>query len=253
MFRNSFSNYIKLFLVFFISITGISSFYYLFSESENIKLSIKKNFIIKQDKKQDLKWANEIINGGYILLFRHAEREKWIDVSIYDAIESDLKNKEGNKRYGENEYFEEAVCLNSKGKIQAKAMNEVIKYSGLPIGYIVSSPSCRARQTAQIAFGGYDKLDRNLLHKSPFLENISERNKFLKEYFLNLPLKKDTNTIVSSHNSVADCSMFKNKFCDLKLGEGGFYVIKKENENLILAYEFHNFKSFSKVFFPREY
>ena len=38
----------------------------------------------------DLYWANEIMDGGYILHFRHAERDKWIDVQMYDALESDV-------------------------------------------------------------------------------------------------------------------------------------------------------------------
>ena len=38
--------------------------------------------------KEDKIWFNEILNNpGYILFFRHAEREKWLDVKFYDAIE----------------------------------------------------------------------------------------------------------------------------------------------------------------------
>ena len=62
---------------------------------------------------------------------------------MYDALESELQEKSSNSfRFAENEYFEGAVCLNKRGKIQARTMAEVIKYSKLPVGYIVSSPSC---------------------------------------------------------------------------------------------------------------
>ena len=101
------------------------------------------------------------MNGGYILHFRHAERDKWTDVEMYDALETELQNGNSNSfRFAENEYFESAVCLNKRGKIQAEAMGEVIKYSKLPVSYVISSPSCRARQTADLVFGGYDFLEK---------------------------------------------------------------------------------------------
>ena len=48
---------------------------------------IKSYFIEKED---DIEWAERIMEGGYILHFRHAERQKWIDVEMYDALESDV-------------------------------------------------------------------------------------------------------------------------------------------------------------------
>jgi len=248
--------FIKSILGLFILTSGFTSLYYLFNESEKVKLFVEKNTVIQQSKKDDKKWANEILKGGYILFFRHAERDKWIDVSVYDALETNVPNIGGKGlRYGEKEYFGKAVCLNKRGKIQAQAMNEVIEHSGLPTGYIVSSPSCRARQTAELAFGGYDKLDYNFLHKSPFLVDLSKKNNFLEKHILNLPIEKGSNTIISSHNpkSVIDCSYFTNKNCDFKLGEGGFLVIKKDNNKLDLVYKFYNFKTYSRVFFPIDY
>ena len=54
--------------------------------------------------------------------FRHAERDKWIDVQKYDALESHVHNNgPNNTRFAEEDYFANAVCLNSRGKIQAKS------------------------------------------------------------------------------------------------------------------------------------
>ena len=73
---------------------------------------------------------------------------------MYDALESDVHNNGLNEsRYAENDYFHKAVCLNAKGKIQAKAIGESLKHIGLPIGAVHSSVSCRARQTAELVFG----------------------------------------------------------------------------------------------------
>ena len=79
-------------------------------------------------------------------------------------------NKEALEFNGENSYYSEAVCLNKQGKIQANAMGELIKEIDLPIGTIISSPVCRARQTAEIMFGSYDDLDPVLINFGFFEE-----------------------------------------------------------------------------------
>ena len=84
--------------------------------------------------------------GGYIIYMRHAERNKWLDTKMYDAAET------SEARRGENEYFADFVCLNERGKIQAKMINEFIIKHGMKVGNVISSPSCRARQTAKIGF-----------------------------------------------------------------------------------------------------
>ena len=257
-------------LVFIISFSSFIEIYERRNKFANLlKYSIRKEkkekyFQLPKDlenyknSKIAYEWSQELLKGGYILFFRHAEREKWIDVQMYDALESDLHNNGLNdSRYAENTYFAKAVCLNTRGKVQTKAMQEVIAHSKLPFDYVVSSPSCRARQTATNVFGGYNRLDRILVHKGPYFENMKERNKKLKDFLLQLPLDKNKNTIVSAHNGVVDNSWFANVLPKsnngplLHLEEGGFYVISKKDGELILEYEFNNFNHFAKNFFLR--
>lgn len=239
----------------YILLSSVASFGFIYLNRVTFKSFLKSKFNsnfenIVLSKENDKKWAKEILNGGYLLLFRHAERDKWVDVGVYDALESDLHdNGPNNTRFGENDYFADAVCLNAKGAIQAKAMKEVIDYSKLPIGYVISSPICRSRQTADIAFGGYQALHRDLVYKGPFTEE--NRSVKLKNLMLSLPIYERTNTIISGHNVGSDCEVFAGKGCKLKLEEGGFYVIKKDKDNLKLVYEFNNFQNFSSVFFKR--
>ena len=198
-------------------------------------------------------WAKEILKGGYILHFRHAEREKWIDVQMYDALESDVhQNGIDESRYAENDYFNKAVCLNDRGKIQARAIGEHISNIGLPIGVVVSSVSCRARQTAELAFGGYQSLHRILVHSGPYNEDNEQRIRTLKKFYTDLPIVNGKNTIVSAHNSVVQCAMFKNH-CDKKLSieEGGFFVIKQRDGGLYLEHKFHSYNAFNLVFYSR--
>ncbi|MDC1212624.1 histidine phosphatase family protein [Pelagibacteraceae bacterium] len=172
---------------------------------------------------------------------------------MYDALESDLHdNGKNGTRFAENDYFKKAVCLNSRGKIQARAMGEHIKNIGLPIGHVASSVSCRARQTAELAFGKYDTLYRILVHDGPYNEEKPKRLKNLKNFYLNLTFSKNKNTIVSSHNSVVTCEMFENcKDKKLELEEGGFYIISIKENKLYLEHEFHNYNEFNKIFYKR--
>lgn len=201
-------------------------------------------------------WAEEIMKGGYILHFRHAERNKWIDVHMYDALESEVhENGYNESRYAEFDYFKEAVCLNERGVVQATAMGELLKDINFPLGYIISTPSCRGRQTANLAFGGYDKLDKTLIHRGAFNESFDEHYKDLRELFINLPMESGTNTVVSSHNSVIHQDMFDSSVLsddEYELEEGGFYVISVKNGKLKLEHRFYFFKEFIIPFYPRE-
>ena len=201
---------------------------------------------------EDIYWAKEILNGNYILHFRHAEREKWIDIHMYDVLESDYHdNGIDESAFAENKYYANAVCLNERGKIQAKAMREVLSSIKLPVSRVLSSVSCRSRQTANLAFGGYDSLHRILVHPGPYLEKVEDRMKNLELFYSSLTPEANTNIIVSSHNGVARKAIFKNKKKfkkKLSLEEGGFYIISNKPEgNLILEHEFHSFSDFVRT------
>ncbi len=204
-------------------------------------------------KEKDIEYAQKIMEGGYILHFRHAERDKWIDVAMYDSLESDVHKKGVNQsRFAENDYFKNSVCLNTRGLIQAKAIGEHLKNINLPVGYIISSPSCRARQTAEIAFSRYDRTDRDLVHVGPYAEIKSVRTNKLINLYKGLPIFEGQNTIVSSHNGVIHSQMFENiKGGSLSLEEGGFFIISKKNSKLFLEHEFHNFNDFIRLFYKR--
>lgn len=258
----NFRNVIKTILSFLIVLTGVTSLFYLTINKKEVKKTfwkVNEKLLNKLNPKMtgdDEFWAKEILNGGYILFFRHAERAKWIDVNMFDAIEAGLNNKEdgkNGKRFAENDYFKDAVCLNKRGEIQAQGMSEIIKFSKLPIGNIISSPSCRARQTAELVFGKYDNLNKVLVYKGPFLENENKRKEFLIDYLINLPIKDGTNTIITAHNSVLTNDIFNNIGKNPRLEEGGFFIISNKDKKLELKHTYFYFSNFSKIFFPRIY
>jgi phosphohistidine phosphatase SixA len=249
-------------ILFFFSfiIVTISSILHLYEVRNKIKVFIVKPFepfknnYEKSKQKNDIYWAKEILNGGYILHFRHAEENKWIDGKMYDLLESDVhQNGQDKSRYAENDYFRKAVCLNKRGKVQAKAIGEHINNIGLPIGYVASSVLCRARQTSELAFGGFDSLHRILVHSGAYNEKDDARTQLLIEFYQSLNIETGKNTIVSAHNKVIKCEMFINNNCQKnpRLEQGGFYILSKSEKGLKLEYEFHNFVEFAKVFYER--
>ena len=89
---------------------SLSSITSLFKEKEFITQNIKKLLPIKSDYQNNMDefWAKEILSGGYILFFRHAERykpEPFQQLQVYDAYEVN------NNLKGENTYFAKFVCF----------------------------------------------------------------------------------------------------------------------------------------------
>ena len=231
--------------------------YSKFFASKSVIPNTKNDIAINDVKNKNLYYANDIVNeGGYILFFRHAEREKWLDVTAYDAHALIMSFDE------ESSYFEKTVCLSERGKIQAQMMGDFLNYLDIPIQEVISSPSCRATQTSNMAFGGIDKIENLLLHYGPFNEDMDEFNKSVKKLILKNQPQLNSNIIYSAHNGVIFSSLIdeylfntdeesfnSDKYFDLE--EGGFYVMKIIEDKLILVHKFNNFEHFLKPLLKR--
>ncbi len=230
----------------FLFLVGFASIVILFDARNKIQNRVSSLGYSENLPASEL--AAKVTKGGLILFFRHAEREKWIDVAMYDAIEAN------HQPLAENRYFKDAVCLSSRGLVQGRAMGDVIKTLTFPVKTVVTSPSCRARQTAELAFGGYDKIDHTFMHRGPYLEDEEELIQAIREQILQLETSPDKNVIISAHNGVIKPGIFDKlniKFDD-DLEEGGFYVMENRNGSLILIGYFNNFQFFHKEFERRQ-
>ena len=206
----------------------------------------------KFTKDFDKYWVNKLKEGGYIIYMRHAERNKWLDTAMYDAAET------SEFRRGENEYFADFVCLNKKGKIQSQMINEFIVKHGMKISTVISSPSCRARQTAEIAFNKLDEENKLLVYESVFDEDKENWQKELRKFFDEIIIEENSNVVITAHGSVIFRNLFDNKKEFLnpelpsKIEQGGFYVISKNDGQLNLEHQFINFIDFSKYIHTRD-
>ena len=100
-----------LFSFIFFFCWGFGSYHLKIFPYQQIKNIVKNGEI--SDKTVNLEkhreWANNLVKGGYILHVRHAMREKWTDVTAYDAIEL-IGNVDAREST-----FSRAVCLTEKG------------------------------------------------------------------------------------------------------------------------------------------
>ena len=207
--------------------------------------------------KKEFHYANDIVDGGgYILFFRHAEREKWIDVTAYDAYELLMPFDE------KTSYFKKAVCLSEKGQVQARMMGGFIDFFNISIQKVISSPSCRAIQTSNLAFGQIDEINNVLLHYGPFNESMEKLNTSVKKLILENQPHSNSNIIFSGHNGVIFASLIDEYSFDTNqdsfdtdkffhLEEGGFYVLKAVDNKLIMVHKFENFQHFLKPLLKR--
>lgn len=114
-------------------------------------------------------WAKRIIHDGdLILFFRHAERDKWDSVVLFDHFEV-LDGVDGR-----DQSYSGAVCLSEKGREEAGIIRRAFGELDVPVSRVFSSPSCRAQETARLGFGRVDETWTSLLHTTAVPSDFHE-------------------------------------------------------------------------------
>lgn len=199
---------------------------------------------------QDAFWAAEVLKGGYILHFRHAHRDMdnqmFGDTVMFDALDM----LEGFR--GLESPYHMHICLNEPGKRQAKAAGEIFKFVQLPVQVVVSSPSCRAVETANLAFGRIDQVNRALHLRLLFDENgrrvvDGELQALFQEITKNRIVG---NIVLVGHNGTlgylgSEITIVDNASVEKGRAEMGFTVISLgPNREVIIHHEFKMLRHF---------
>jgi hypothetical protein len=79
-------------------------------------------------------WAERVVAGGYILHFRHAQREKWHDSAAFDAYEA------ANGIDASTSSFARATCLTEQGVEEAKLIGKVFEMVGVKVAQVFPAP-----------------------------------------------------------------------------------------------------------------
>lgn len=187
------------------------------------------------------RWIDELRKGGYILYMRHAQRERWDDVTAFDALELITRAD------GESASYKRAVCLTDRGKEEAKLIGEAFRHLKIPVGSVVSSPSCRAKQTGSLAFGKIQSIEAAILH--PAAVPIADHDQFarrLRALLMDTAIPQGGNLVISGHGNTLELYgkrvVDSHDISDYRVGETGFLVLERRGDKLHVATKFESIK-----------
>ena len=200
-------------------------------------------------------WAKEVLKGGYILHFRHGERNRYTSSSrtpetnatSFDAVALALGMK------GENEDFGIITCLTDEGKAESSLVGRAFFILEVGISDLISSPSCRARQTAYFAFGKEGRIVNSLLHRTSVRsDQFYAFTINLRDNMLKLNLEPGKNAIMTGHvgtlNYGENILFEKNEVGNMSDRDDiGFVIIERTKNNTFIArHMFKHFAHFTK-------
>lgn len=124
---------------------------------------------------------------GLFLHVRHAARIDSVDTQGFDRWEL--------SRGEPSDMIEDFVCLTPEGKSQAELLQWAFQELDVSL-FVVSSPSCRARQTAEISAGTIDVIDIAHLYPAAIPESQRPRFDIAREEFFAKNLFSEGRTVV---------------------------------------------------------
>ena len=140
-----------------------------------------------QDKLSGAELLSALQEGGHVIYFRHAQTEK----DYADQVSADVNNCSTQR------------TLSEEGWQQAQAIGEGFEANSIPVDNVISSEYCRAWQTAQIAFGQYEK--NPVLNFLPFEDYTEEQVAQMKANVMPLLTavpENGTNTVIVGHDDI---------------------------------------------------
>lgn len=144
-------------------------------------------------------WVKKLKEGGLVIVMRHASRNSGENDSAFDRMAAI-----GGDSALPPEY-KSGVCINETGKAEAALFHEIFTRLAIPFSEVISSPVCRSRQTAEIAFGKVDVLEPGLMCPDMLtpeeLKNAAER---AGKYYLTAPAKGTNRALVMHSCSEAN-------------------------------------------------
>ena len=131
-----------------IDINGDGVFGNLADQTDGLSEGEYNNASFDNKIKNDKKLLNKLQQGGMVIYLRHATTE----IDYADQADPDMSLDDCSTQR----------MLNDQGIAEAEAIGAGFAANDILIGTVISSEYCRAKDTATIAFGGYDTVDENL-------------------------------------------------------------------------------------------
>ena len=155
-------------------------------------------------------------NGGFTFFVRHGDRDEEPDAidraSLLNIVPSEHRR---------------GLCLNELGRVESQILGNFFRAAKIPIGEVIASPVCRARETAELSLGRVDRLDPSLILSTllaPGEERAAQRMN-LKKLLEQTPAA-GTNRMLASHGAVLETIGYKN----LNLSPAGMVIFQHTGE-----------------------
>ncbi len=142
-----------------------------------------------QDKLSGAQLVNALRQGGYVIYFRHAQTEK----DYADQV-SAVMGKCDTQR-----------MLSEEGWKQSKMIGQGFQALKIPVGTVYSSEYCRAWQTADLAFGRYQKTAAlNFPKSAEYTDTQKAQMRAALMPMLIAPPAASMNTVIVGHDDLFD-------------------------------------------------
>jgi len=131
----------------------------------------------------------DLADGGYVVYFRHAKRDKVASVTELWEIDSNNSCKPGGS-------------LNSQGRDESRSIKDKMEELSIPAGEAYSSPTCRTKQMSEIIFGDDFKVTSGI---APVWINKNKKKDAYYEELIELlkkPVPQGVNRFLISHGGV---------------------------------------------------
>ena len=140
-----------------------------------------------EDKLSGAELLSALRQGGHVIYFRHAQTEK----DYADQVTADVNNCSTQR------------VLSEIGWQQAKTIGTAFTQYSIPVGEVISSQYCRAWQTADLAFGKYEKNPAlNFLPVEDYTDEQVEQMKANVTPLLTAVPATGTNTVIVGHDDI---------------------------------------------------
>jgi phosphohistidine phosphatase SixA len=144
-----------------------------------------------QDKLSGAQLLNALQKGGYVIFFRHVQTE----VDYADQV------------FARMGYCATQRVLGEEGWQQARKIGQAFRALKIPVSKVYSSEYCRAWQTADLAFGRYEKVPGlNFAPAEEYTEaQVAQMRAGIKPLLVAVPAA-GTNTVIVGHDDVFDAA-----------------------------------------------
>lgn len=165
-------------------------------------------------------WISQLRSGGGLFLHvRHTARLDSIDIGGFDYWE--LASP------GDFETIQDYVCLTEEGKTQAALLGLALEQLKIPL-FVVSSPSCRAKETAEISALRIDLVDISAMYHSAIPEQ--QKPAFIEDrldFFENHEFHGGRTTVIFGHERLpfSDAEWVVREDGEINRQQGGISIM----------------------------